>query len=97
MAESYIGLRFTNISYLIRAIYAFLAFQFLLQILFFCFLSTRIDKLITWDFKIVFIPLWIQDGSGLVKDLILIAVTLYDDKYDYGDMKEQLMGAERVK
>ncbi|KAF8924327.1 hypothetical protein BGZ58_001918 [Dissophora ornata] len=88
VAGSDFGLRF-DFSHLIQHLLEFLTFLVLLVIIFFCFLSTRIDKLILWDFRIVFIPLWILDVFGVIVALLLIPVAasgvLYDDKYDDGE------------
>ncbi|KAI8595745.1 hypothetical protein EDD21DRAFT_448378 [Dissophora ornata] len=99
MAESDVGEQYVLFPHLIRLFFAVLAFLFLLAILFFCFLSARIDKLIDWDFKIVFIPVWIVDVFLVILPLFLIAVAAsgvqYDTKYDDNDIQKQITDAER--
>ncbi|KAK3825865.1 MAG: hypothetical protein J3Q66DRAFT_110653 [Benniella sp.] len=61
MAGTEIGAQLLEIESLLRAIFFVLSVLFILAIIFFSFLSSRIDGKITWNYYAVFIPLWILD------------------------------------
>ncbi|KAG0345386.1 hypothetical protein BG004_003750 [Podila humilis] len=62
MAGTEIGARLVEIESMLCAIFLVLSVLFILAILFFSFLSVRIDGKVQWNYSIVFTPLWILDA-----------------------------------
>ncbi|KAG0225427.1 hypothetical protein B0O80DRAFT_424904 [Mortierella sp. GBAus27b] len=69
MAGTEIGAQLLEIESLLCRIFFLLSLLFILAIIFFSFLSLRVDEKVTWSYHVVFIPLWILD-------FILLATTL---------------------
>lgn len=70
MAGTEIGARLVEIESMLCTIFVILSILLTLAIIFFSFLSVRIDGKVQWSYWVVFIPLWILDA-------ILILAILY--------------------
>ncbi|KAF9370190.1 hypothetical protein CPB97_002949 [Podila verticillata] len=70
MAGTEIGARLVEIESMLCTIFVILSVLLTLAIIFFSFLSVRIDGKVQWNYWVVFIPLWILDA-------ILVFAILY--------------------
>lgn len=61
MAGTEIGAQLLEIESLLCTVFLVLSVLFILAIIFFSFLSMKVDGKITWSYYLVFIPLWILD------------------------------------
>ncbi|KAF9537591.1 hypothetical protein EC957_007944 [Mortierella hygrophila] len=62
MAGTEIGARLVEIESLLCTLFIALSFVLTLIIIFFALLSLRVDGKVSWNYAIVFIPLWIMDA-----------------------------------
>ncbi|OAQ30197.1 hypothetical protein K457DRAFT_155201 [Linnemannia elongata AG-77] len=62
MAGTEIGARLVEIESLLCTLFIVLSFVLTLIIIFFALLSVRVDGKVSWNYAIVFIPLWIMDA-----------------------------------
>ncbi|KAI7859448.1 hypothetical protein BDC45DRAFT_215796 [Circinella umbellata] len=79
-----------------------LGLGFALLIIFFAFLTVRIDEIVLWSWGVVFIPLWIIDfviGYLVIRNFIqsLTKSNDTDDNHDDDDDDEEMDEAKRAK
>ncbi|KAF9329829.1 hypothetical protein BG006_007145 [Podila minutissima] len=86
MAGTDIGARLVEIESMLCAIFVVLSVLLTLAIIFFSFLSVRIDGKVQWSYWVVFIPLWILDAILVLAILYLatrpVDQDLEDDQQD---------------
>lgn len=63
MAGTEIGAQLIEIESLLCSLFLIASVIFILAIIFFSFLSVRIDGKVNWNYSVVFIPLWIVDAT----------------------------------
>ncbi|KAF9428655.1 hypothetical protein BGZ94_001576 [Podila epigama] len=80
MAGTEIGAKLVEIESMLCAIFTILSVLFVLAIIFFSFLSVRVDGKVQWNYSVVFIPLWILDA--ILIGTILFQMTRPVDEED---------------
>lgn len=92
MAGTEIGARLVEIESMLCTIFVILSVLLTLAIIFFSFLSVRIDGKVQWSYWVVFIPLWILDAV-LVLAILYQATRPVDD--DLEDDQQDLEPEDR--
>lgn len=82
MADTEIGARLFEIESLLCTLFMALSFVIMLIIIFFAFLSLRVDGKVSWNYAIVFIPLWIMDAFLLFGALTRLIKSSADNEED---------------
>ncbi|KAG0288664.1 hypothetical protein BGZ97_006705, partial [Linnemannia gamsii] len=82
MAGTEIGAQLVEIESLLCTLFIALSFVIALIIIFFAFLSLRVDGKVTWNYAIVFIPLWIMDAFLFFGALTRLIKPSADDDED---------------
>ncbi|KAG0285904.1 hypothetical protein BGZ96_009929 [Linnemannia gamsii] len=92
MAGTEIGAQLVEIESLLCTLFIALSFVITLIIIFFAFLSLRVDGTVSWSYAIVFIPLWIMDAflflGALTRLIKSLADNLEDGHHDDDDHDE---------
>lgn len=83
MAGTEIGAQLVEIESLLCTLFIALSFILVLIIIFFALLSLRVDGKVSWNYAIVFIPLWIMDALLLFGALIRLIKPSADDDDDH--------------
>ncbi|KAF9901499.1 hypothetical protein EC991_006074 [Linnemannia zychae] len=91
MAGTEIGARLIEIESLLCTLFIALSFVITLIIIFFAFLSLRVDGKVSWNYAVVFIPLWFMDAFlfvGVITRLVKPSSTEDDDEHRDHDEHE---------
>ncbi|KAF8939524.1 hypothetical protein EDD21DRAFT_360649 [Dissophora ornata] len=90
MAGTEIGAQLVEIESLLCSVFLALSVLLILAIIFFSFLSIRVDGKVNWSYFVVFIPLWILDFIvvGIIISQALRPVD-DDDEDDHHDQEEE--------
>ncbi|KAF9171860.1 hypothetical protein BGX20_006793 [Mortierella sp. AD010] len=79
MAGTEIGAKLVEIESLLFAIFIVASTLFTLAIIFLSFLAARVDGKISWNYYVVFIPLWIVDAVLILMILFQLSRPVEDD------------------
>ncbi|KAG9061660.1 hypothetical protein KI688_007241 [Linnemannia hyalina] len=93
MAGTEIGARLVEIESLLCTLFIALSFVLTLIIIFFALLSLRVDGKVSWNYAIVFIPLWIMDAFLFFATLTRLIQPSADDNdeddYHHDDHEDE--------
>ncbi|KAF9141696.1 hypothetical protein BGX30_004285 [Mortierella sp. GBA39] len=95
MAGTEIGAQLIEIESLLCSLFLAASIIFVLAIIFFSFLTVRVDGKVNWNYSVVFIPLWILDATlafMVISQLLRPVESDDDDDEDHEDNED---GASR--
>ncbi|KAF9578024.1 hypothetical protein BGW38_006409, partial [Lunasporangiospora selenospora] len=88
MAGTDVGSQLLEIEGFLLTIFILISIVCILVIIFFSFLSVRVDGKVTWDYRVVFIPLWIVDAV-LFGVAIMATITPVDEESIERELDEE--------